>query len=49
MRRPGLPDNRDYGAPTPTGNLDSLDLAKLLLAGGEAKRADRMEGNAIRP
>jgi len=58
MRRPGLPDNRDYGAPTPTGNLDSLDLAKLLLAKGakpnvriawKEMRFDRDDGEAMEP
>jgi len=58
MRRPGLPDNRDYGAPAPTGNLDSLDLAKLLLAKGAKPntriawkeiRFDRDDGEAMEP
>ena len=58
MRRPGLPDNRDYGAPAPTGNLDSLDLAKLLLAKGakpntriawKEMRFDRDDGEAMEP
>jgi ankyrin repeat protein len=58
MRRPGLPDNRDYGAPNVTGNLDSLDLAKLLLAKGakpntriawKEMRFDRDDGEAMEP
>ena len=58
MRRPGLPDNRDYGAPTPTGNLDSLDLARLLLAKGARPNIriawkeipfDRDDGEALEP
>lgn len=58
MRRPGLPDNRDFGAPAPTGNLDSLELAKLLLAKGAKPntriawkeiRFDRDDGEAMEP
>jgi ankyrin repeat protein len=58
MRRPGLPDNRDFGAPAPTGHLDSLELAKLLLAKGAKPntriawkeiRFDRDDGEAMEP
>jgi len=47
MRRPGLPAGRDRSAPPPTGTLDSLDLAKLLLAKG-AKPNTRIAWKEIR-